>query len=135
MTETSDTNQTKFRFYFSHPIRGVKGKDATDEDMRRNCAAASAFAEWIRQECGLDIYCPGDHDEVISVLYRRGIIEEEDILEADCSIIDNCCGLIAFGTDISEGMAHEIEHALKQDKLVLVAIRDCEEFRRLNAQR
>jgi len=135
MTETSDTNQNEPRFYLSHPIRGAKGDKATEEDMQKNRIAASIFATKLEWECGLNIYCPAEHDEVISILYRKGLIGEEDILEADCAIIDKCCGLIAFGTDISEGMAHEIEYALKQGKPVLVAIRDFEEFWGLNVKK
>jgi len=76
MTETSDTNQNEPRFYLSHPIRGAKGDKATEEDMQKNRIAASIFATKLEWECGLNIYCPAEHDEVISILYRKGLIGE-----------------------------------------------------------
>ena len=60
------------------------------------------------------IYVPGECDEVISILYQAGRLKEEDILWADCQIIERTCDiLIAYSPDgyISTGMKIEIEFA------------------------
>lgn len=79
---------TVIKAYFSHPIRGTKGKDATDEDIAVNCQSAIIFIEILRREFPeLDIYCPAEHDEFVATAYREKILTESEILAVDCILL------------------------------------------------
>ena len=112
------------RIYISHSIRGIKGKDATDDDMRVNNLKAISFGKDIRANFkGLDIYVPGDGDEFVLKAYRSGYLTEDQILSVDCQIIDTCDAVLAFIPDqyISNGMLVEILHAQDARKPVFLA--------------
>lgn len=112
------------KIYMSHSIRGKLGKDATPESMAENNKLAHLAAVLIR--CVLPevhLYVPGEHDEVISLLYQSGRISEEAILWADCSIIETCKLLLAWAPDgyVSRGMEVEIDWAIDREiKVIMV---------------
>ncbi len=102
------------RAYLSHSIRGKLGPDATSESMAKNNIKAHEAAVALR--CVLPevcLYVPGEHDEVISLLYQNGRLGEGDILWADCEIIKICDFLLVWSPDgfISTGMQIEIDFA------------------------
>ena len=102
------------RAYMSHSIRGKLGVAATPESMKVNNEKAHEAAVLLR--CVLpeiSVYVPGEHDQVISLLYQDGRLSEEDILWADCRIISNCDILIVWSPDgyISAGMQIELNYA------------------------
>lgn len=106
------------RAYVSHSIRGKLGVNATPESMAENNRLAHEAAVLMR--CILPevhLYVPGEHDEVISLLYQDERLKEGDILWADCEIIKNCAFLIAWSPDtfISTGMQIEIDFAHEQN--------------------
>ncbi len=115
------------RAYVSHSIRGKLGVNATPESMADNNRLAHEAAVLMR--CILPeihFYVPGEHDEVISLLYQDGRLKEGDILWADCEIIQQTCDiLIAWAPDgfISTGMRIEMDFA-KEHKIPVFIICD-----------
>jgi len=102
------------RAYLSHPIRGPKGEDATPEDMAANNQAAIRFADTIRLFFpNLDLYVPAEHDEVLAILYQKGDITINQLLEADCEALAKRDFLLVYapGGLVSSGMSKEIEFA------------------------
>jgi len=108
--------------YFSHPIRGSKGANATTADIEENCKHCSEVARQIEQETGIKLYIPAAHDEVINMAYNHGHITERGILEADCRILAKRDFVLAYARDghVSRGMKVEIEHALAVEKSVFL---------------
>lgn len=103
-----------YTVYFSHHIRGEKGADATDADMLENRKDAIAVCNRVRELLpNWDIYCPGEHDDIIMKLWRNGDVDEDAILHADCQIIDEKDAVIAYAKDgyISKGMQVELDYA------------------------
>lgn len=106
--------------YFSHPIRGIKGAAATQEEIDANCKRAVDVASFIVLDCisyniDIDIYCPGRHDEFVQIAYQQKILTEDQILDIDCEILSRRDLLLAYAPDvsISNGMRREINHAIK----------------------
>lgn len=112
------------RAYVSHSIRGKLGVNATPESMAENNRLAHETVVLMR--CVLPeihFYVPGEHDEVISLLYQDGRLNEKDILWADCQIIEQTCDiLIALAPDgfVSTGMGIEIKFAKKHNIPVFI---------------
>lgn len=111
----------QIKIYMSHAIRGAKGKDATETDMRANNQAAMRAANIIRRTlrpiearygCKIEIYCPADHDEFVMIAYRFGLLTEKEIFQVDCKIIKRCQALIWYsGLGPSKGAEIEKQHA------------------------
>ena len=108
--------------YMSHSIRGIYGEAATREQIEAACRDASLMADQIEAETGIQIYCPGKHDEIIQLAYRHGHISERGILEADCRILEKRDFVLAYARDghLSRGMRVEIGHALSINKSVFL---------------
>ena len=74
--------------YFSHSIRGKKGRDATKADMERNCATAQKVALWIRENVPeIDLYVPAEHEDFVYIAYTDNYLTEDEILAIDCKIL------------------------------------------------
>lgn len=104
----------QIRVYVSHSIRGKKGKDATLEDMEANNQKAIKFGKRLREQFpNIDFYIPGDHDEFVTIAYICGFLNETQILDVDCEIVQRCNFLIAYAPDnhISNGMQVEVNYA------------------------
>ncbi len=124
------------RAYVSHSIRGKLGVNATLESMAENNVKAHEAAVLMR--CILPevhLYVPGEHDEIIVHLFQDGRLKEEDILWADCKIIQKCAFLIAWSPNdfISTGMGIEIDFATEQNIPVYI-IHDVEELQMLKPE-
>ncbi len=122
--------------YVSHSIRGKLGVNATPESMAENNRLAHEAAVLMR--CILPevhLYVPGEHDEVISLLYQDDRLKEGDILWADCEIIRGCAFLIAWspGDFISIGMQIEINFA-HTHKIPVYIVHDVEELQTLKPE-
>lgn len=105
--------------YFSHSIRGKKGKDATKEDMERNCTAAIKVATWIRENIPeIELYVPAEHEDFVLICYEEKYLTEEQILAVDCKILARCDFHIVHevGGWLGGGIAVEIIAAKKYDK-------------------
>jgi hypothetical protein len=102
------------RCYFSHPIRGKKGKDATREDMDTNNQLAKSAANQIRSFFReIDFYVPAEHDEFVMEAYTQRSLTIEQILEADKTIVRKCDFLVAYMPEdyLSNGIIKEIIEA------------------------
>ncbi len=105
------------RVYLSHSIRGLKGADATAEDMRINCEAIKKIAAEIRERItGIDLYVPAEHEDFVGITYKDHYLTEQEILEVDCKIIDTCDAVICRVEDgildqLQGGRKIEVDHA------------------------
>ncbi|KKN66037.1 hypothetical protein LCGC14_0475150 [marine sediment metagenome] len=100
--------------YFSHPIRGPKGKDATIKDMQLNNDIAILVSGMVKQALPvLDLYVPAVHDEYIIEAYFNKTHTEHDILEIDKIILARRDIMIIFAYKgvVSNGMQIETAHA------------------------
>ena len=78
----------KVSAYFSHSIRGKKGRDATKADMDRNCAEAKKVALWIRENVPeIELYVPAEHEDFVYIAYTDDYLTEDEILAIDCKIL------------------------------------------------
>lgn len=102
------------RVYVSHSIRGKKGNDATETDMKANNKLAIDFGLALRHEFPrVNFYVPGEHDEFVLIAYYKKYLSEYQILDVDCDIVQRCHFVLAFSPDgyLSRGMKVEIEYA------------------------
>jgi len=115
-----------FRIYLSHMIRGPKGLDATEKEIQENInihivigtEIKAYLIDWEKMD-GLpktSLYVPAEHDEFVQLAYNKKYIDEAQILDIDCDIIDKCNLLVAFGNpNHSRGMQVEIQHAVDNE--------------------
>lgn len=118
--------------YFSASIRGEKGLDATEEDIKGNIEKASKMAEKVQSLFGqlLNIYVPHDHDQVVGLLYKVGVVAEKEVLDADVAILKNKKLLLSWCPRdvISRGMAIEIA-AAKEFQIPIISFKEvCHSF-------
>jgi len=115
----------KIRAYVGHSIRGKFGNAATAEQMEVNNQKATEFGKQLAGEFpNIDFYVPGYHDEFVLIAYKKEYLTEKQILDVDCDIVSRCNFLIVFAPDdyISKGMRIEIDHAVKHNIPVILAV-------------
>ena len=111
----------KVTAYFSHSIRGKKGKEATDEDMERNCKVAMEVAAWIREVIpSIELYVPAEHEDFVVIAYRDKLLTEKQILDIDCKILGKRDFHIVHEVDgwLGGGIGVEIDAAKKYSKAI-----------------
>lgn len=112
------------RFYLSHSIRGKYGNDATPTQMMEQCQRAIMIANIIRATFPLiELYVPAEHEDFVQRAYRCGYLTEQQILDVDCMIIDDCEGVLIFAPiddPLQGGRQIEWEHALAINKSVII---------------
>ena len=120
-----------FRIYMSHLIRGPKGEAATKKDIDYNIKThinigtqiKAYLIDWEKMS-GLpkcDLYIPAEHDEFVQIAYNKKYMNEEQILDVDCAIIDKCDLLIAYGDfRQSRGMQVEINYAENNNMQIII---------------
>jgi hypothetical protein len=104
----------KLKVYFSHRIRGKSGENATIEEINKNRQDAMEVCSKIRETFPqLDIYCPAEADEIVTLMYNNKTITEKDMLDADCEILGKRDLVIAYCKDgyKSRGMNVELGYA------------------------
>ena len=105
----------KIKAYLSHPIRGFMGPKATREHMEHNNRLAVRWSKELYRFFGinLEIYVPGEHDEFVLIAYLSGIIDEKEILDIDCTILERRDILLVADCEnhLSNGMKIEIAKA------------------------
>ena len=121
MNKDSNVSNPIFRVYLSHPIMGINGSSATQEEINKNIEIAKevgrelqAYAiDWEKMDGfpPIYIYVPADHDEFIQIAYQKGYITITEILDCDCEIINKCQLVIMYGTYYSSGMQIEFNYA------------------------
>ena len=104
------------RYYLSHSIRGKHGVFATLDQMEANCDRVIVVANKIREALpSVDLYVPAEHEDFVHIAFTDGYLNEQQVLEIDCKIIDNCDGVIIFSPPddkIQGGRAVERDHAI-----------------------
>lgn len=112
------------RFYLSHSIRGKYGANATNTQMKANCDRAILIANVLRATFpSIEIYIPSEHEDFVGITYRDGYLNEKQILEIDCKIIDGCEGVIIYvpeGDTLQGGRKIEYNHALLHCKPIFI---------------
>jgi hypothetical protein len=114
----------------SHWIRGPKGKDATKKDIRENLDKNIAIGteikayliDWEKMDefPKMDLYIPAEHDEFVQIAFDKEYVSEEQILDVDCTIIDQCKLVIALGDHSkSRGMKIELDYAENNSIVIL----------------
>lgn len=121
--------------YVSHSIRGEYGPNATVEQMRQHCEIVKQFIDMLRVNMAhrkaqgesfaiqlnsgpmilptdVEFYVPAEHEEFVQLAYAKKYMNEQQILDVDCSIIETCDAVFAFGPpELSRGMQIEIAFA------------------------
>lgn len=126
MPEQQPIQKTKpFRIYMSHSIRGKNGVNATQEEIDKNIEHAievgtqiQAYAiDWEKMEGfpPINIYVPANHDEFVQIAYHEGYLNETQILDTDCIIINRCDLVIVYGEPYSRGMQIELSYATRME--------------------
>lgn len=120
---------SKFLVYVTHSIRGMKGDDATAEDMKINNNNAITFGTILRDLFpDVDFYIPAEMDNLLVAheINPGGIVKQ--LLAVDCAIIDSRDLLLVWIPDqyISNGMMVELLHASKINKEIAI-VRTVEE--------
>ena len=111
-----------FKIYLSHSIRGPGGVNATTEEIGANLRKyvvvgteiKAYLIDWEKMDGfpKMELYVPADHDEFVQIAFDKEYINEKQILDVDCDIINTCSLLIACGCHTqSRGMQVEIQYA------------------------
>ena len=112
------------RFYLSHPIRGKAGPNASHDVQAKNCAEAKRVANILRALFPkLELYVPAEHETFIQIAYDTGYLNENEILDIDCRIINNLDGVIVYVPDdekLQGGREIEYNHAVAINKPVCI---------------
>jgi len=115
---------TLFRIYLSHHVRGSSGLDATVYEIETNIKRHRAIGteiqayliDWEKMEGfpKAELYVPAAHAEFVELAYQRHYLNEAQLLDVDCAIVERCNLLIAYDNpNLSRGMQVEIKHALE----------------------
>ena len=104
------------RVYLSHAMRGKAGDGASTDTQAKNCAEAIKMAKALRSVFPeiLDLYVPAETEPFVQAAYDAGYMSVEQILEADCKVIDKCDVVIVYvpkGDDLQGGREVEYRHA------------------------
>jgi len=104
------------KVYVSHSIRGPNGGDATKEDMDYNCDRIKLLVNRVRKIFpDVEFYVPAESEEFVGIAYRNGIVNEKQILDIDCIILDGCDLVVVFlpedDPDLQGGREIEGTHA------------------------
>ena len=112
------------RVYCSHSIRGKYGKAATPTQMKENCDAMIVLANRLREAMpSIEFYVPAEHEDFVQLAYNHHYLREEEILDIDCLIIDNCDAVIVLvpdGDKLQGGRKVEYNHAVDSGVPVVV---------------
>ena len=113
------------KFYLSHKIRGSSGENATNIEQAKNCCEAVKIGEQIRKALPtIELYIPGEGTEqFVSIAYKKGYLDIEQILDVDCAIIDNSEGVLFYvpkGDTLQGGRLIEFNHAIREKKPIYV---------------
>ena len=126
------------RFYLSHSIRGKAGLDASQDIQAQNCRDAILVANTLRKLFPkLELYVPAENETFVQNAYDIGCLTIKQILWIDCSIIDNCDGLLVYvpqGDELQGGRLVEYRHAMVTNKPVAVFNKVSEAADWLNAK-
>lgn len=104
------------RVYCSHSIRGKFGINATPTQMKENCNAMIELANQLRTALpNIEFYVPAEHEDFVQLAFDLDYLDEAEILEIDCLIIDHCDVVIVLvpdGDELQGGRKIEYDHAV-----------------------
>lgn len=103
--------------YLSHYIRGLKGEEATEEDIEKNCAGAIDYAKGFRYKYpNVDLYVPAESEPFVGACLQMKYLDIDQILDVDCKIIRTCDIVIVHNPEIllSHGMITELNFAVQR---------------------
>jgi hypothetical protein len=102
----------QYRAYYSCPIRGAKGKDATIEDCRRNCEIARNNLYWLELLFPeIEWVAPAAHDLIVQRLLERQYVTIEQVLECDGVEQAACDFTVCHRWELSGGVDTEYAFA------------------------
>ena len=110
----------KAKAYLCMQYRGDNGDDATDAEIQANIEKARQVAFAIRRAFpeSLDLYVPHFNEDIVHRLWKKGLIDSDDILDICCDIVAEQDFLIAIGS-MSDGMMREQKHAISIGRPVI----------------
>ncbi len=113
------------KIYISHSIRGKYGKNATETQMIENCNAIKLVAKRLRETfTGVEFYVPAEHEDFVYIAFHDHYLNEREILEIDCKIIDKSCDTVMVhvpeGDELQGGRKIEYDFAVKNNIPVVV---------------
>jgi len=111
------------KIYVSHSIRGTKGVDATEKDMQQNCERIKVVVKQLRKEFPtIEFYVPAESEPFVNNAHKKKYLTEKQILDVDCSIIDECDMVIIYmppdDNILQGGRLVEYNHCRKTNKPV-----------------
>jgi hypothetical protein len=109
------------RVYLSHPIRGIK-PDPTPGYIAENLEKAIHFANRIRNETGVKVYCPAEHEEFIQLALDRGFMSVGQVLGIDKVILGRREAAIFYNFEgtFGQGMKEELAYANEQNLPIMI---------------
>ena len=109
----------QIKLYMGHAIRGIKGINATETDMKANNLAAIRAVRVMRaylHPLPVEIYCPGENDAFVMIAHKRNFLNEEQILDVDCQIVGECDAFVFYAAlGPSKGAEIEMNYARHRD--------------------
>ena len=112
------------KVYCSHSIRGKYGKDATHAQMKENCDAMIVLGNQLRKALpNIEFYVPAEHEDFVQLAYDANYLNENEILEIDCMIINGCDAVVVLvpdGDELQGGRKIEYDHAVSHSKPVVI---------------
>ncbi len=97
---------------------GIKGKEATEETMVKNCKKAIRYGNELRDVYpNVEFYIPAEHEGFVHRAYKMGFLTIDQILQIDCDIILTCDLVILYNHELvlSSGMKIEYEFAFENN--------------------
>jgi hypothetical protein len=118
----------KPRIYYACPISGSRGhnvlkggKKTGMDHMIQNCLDAKKNIEFLQAvEPQVDWICVAPHNALTMLLYEKGYLTVDQILEVDLEVVNRCHGLLAHFWEPSNGA--ELELSSKRDGLNGVSV-------------
>ena len=85
------------KIYVSHSIRGKYGNNATHAQMKENCDTIIEIVKRLRKTFSkVDFYVPAESEPFVQRAFDKKYMDEKQILDVDCSIIDSCDAVIMY---------------------------------------
>jgi hypothetical protein len=92
--------------------------------MEANCNKVMLIANEIRKALPMiDLYVPAEHEDFVAIAFYDKYLNEQQVLEIDCKIIDKLDGVIVYAPaddPIQGGREIEWHHAIKTNKPVMI---------------
>ncbi|KKN77471.1 hypothetical protein LCGC14_0360300 [marine sediment metagenome] len=93
--------------------------------MTQNCDAIKLIAKRLRETFkGAEFYVPAEHEDFVHIAFHDHYLNEKEILEIDCKIIDKGCDAVIVcvpeGDELQGGRKIEYDFAVKNNIPIVV---------------